>query len=503
MPRWTYKITVVNNLDRALELVSSSIPWGKREKDFPQTINAGEVGVFSVYSPAGTPSGIEFYFSMRDKVNVKGEAHYGSFSFSLDMPYWKHENKSSFECTGILTQNGFQKIPDGNHDFSTTVAISTSLNEALPTQEDSVDNVTAGYGYCTLYDWDTVQKLEVIDPDEKTIDDYIPKKNISSKRKTVDRTDKISVPQKMWGQIIDKKFPDDYSKQNFVKDYFTVSVYEIRKNVTVSIAANQSYEKTLEVSNRSTVRRETREEFQIENTITASATGEKSSLSDTLRMQYQISHLNEYCDENMRSVREVFSYNAVEQDRNVVLWDLAEVLALYRIDKNNKIELVGVGDYFVTSTQKTYTCDDNVGNAADTGNMADAGLLSTGSEDNFSMDDVAVQEMLEDGYGTIASAAGVVQGSVTIDGTAFRWMEVRQGTNRGMLFNPGQHKYIFSPNPHDDGWYNSHQARWYSDMAGEFKRKGDAGHWNANDWNHGRPITNLRVHNITYTATKR
>lgn len=100
------------------------------------------------------------------------------------------------------------------------------------------------------------------------------------------------------------------------------------------------------MSNLSTVRRETRQEFQIENTINGSGPGGKFSLSDTLRMQYQISRLDEYCDENMKSVREVFCYNAVEQDRDVVLWNLAEVLMLYRINRNNKIELVGMGEYY-------------------------------------------------------------------------------------------------------------------------------------------------------------
>ena len=495
MPRWTYKITINNCLDRALELITSNVPWGICEKAFPETINAGEVGEFCVYSPAGAPYGIEFYFSMRDKVNKAGEAHYGSFSFSVDVPYWKHANKSSFECTGILTQSGFQKIPDGNHDFSTVVDISTSLCENyLPLESLVKENVVTS-NYSTIYDWDFIRELETVEPDEKTINDFIPEKNSFSKRKTVNRTEKKSVPKNLWNQIIDRKYPDDYSKRNFVKDYFTVSAYEIRKNVIVSIAANQSYEKTLEVSNRSTVRRE----FQIENTINGGSTGEKFSLSETLRMQYQISRLDEYCDENMKSVREVFYYNAVEQDRDVVLWDLAEVLMLYRINKNDKIELVGVGDYFIASTQKTYVRDYVQENIPDN-SIVDENLLCAGSENSFCLDDLSMQEMYEEGYGAPPRQAGVVQGNITINGVSYRWMEVRQGTNRGMLFNPGRHQYVFSPNPHRDAWYNNHQQRWYADMAREFQRVGNANNWTANNWSNGQPINNLRVNGITYTA---
>lgn len=498
MPKWTYKISINNQLDRPLELVTSSVPWGKCEKAFPKIINPGAIGEFSVYSPAGVPSGIEFYFTMRDKVNVKGEPSYGSFSFSVDVPYWKHANKSSFECTGILTQTGFQKIPDGNHDFSTAVTISTSLCEnSLPLEALMEKNaLLSSYGTC--YDWDSVQNLEVVDPDEKTINDLVPEKNIFSKRAMVNRTKEISIPKNLWKEIIDRKYPDDYSKRNFVKDYFTVSLNEIRKNMTVSIAANQSYEKTLEVSNRSTVRRETRQEFQIENTINAGSSG--GNLADTLRMQYQISRLDEYCDENMESVREVFYYNAIEQDRDVVLWDLAEVLVLYRINRNNKIELVGVGDYYVAATQKTYVRSHAQENAIDYNAVPNEELLCASSENNFCLDELVLQEMCEDGYGSPLKAPGVVQGNVTINGTNYRWMEVRQGTNRGMLFNPGRHQYVFSPNPHRDAWYNSHQQQWYAAMANEFRRVGTANHWTDNNWNNGQPIQDLRVDGVTYTA---
>ncbi len=501
MPKWKYKISINNQLDRELELVTASVPWGKCEKAFPKIINTGEVGEFSVYSPAGVPSGIEFYFTMRDKVSKKGEPAYGSFSFSVDIPYWKHKNTSSFKCTGVLTKTGFQEIPDGNHDFSTVVTISTSLCENSQSQDDLTEKNAMPSGYATCYDWDSVQKLEVVDPDDKSFDDFIPEKNIFSKRKMVNRTKKMSIPKNLWYQIIDMKYPDDYSKQNFVKDYFTVSVYEIRKNVTVSIAANQTYEKTLTVTNNSTVRRETRQEFQIENTVNVDKQGKDSTLSDTLKTQYQINKLDEYCDANMQSVNEVFCYNAVEQDRDVVLWNLVEILLMYRINKNNKIELVGVGDYFVMPTQKTYVRSHAQENAIDFSILPGEELLCASSENNFCLDNLAMQEMYEEGYGVPSRTSSSVQGSITINGTNYRWTEWKQGKNRGMLFNPGEHLYIFSPNPHSDPWYNKNQQKWYADMAREFQRAGNANNWNANNWNNGRPINNLRVHGISYRTS--
>lgn len=347
MPKWEYSLTVINNTDRELDLVSFNIPWGHKD-NIPQSIAAGETGEFKAHAPAGTMTGLEFYFVMRDKA-PDNQPHYGDFKVSVDIPYWKKANKSSIECHGILTQTGFEKIPDGAHDYAASTTISTSLltdkNQILG---DSVAD------HCSLYDWEALQSQQTIDLNEKSIYDFVPSTNIIQQRRLVGRTNKISVPKELWGQIIDEKCPDSYSKASFVKEYFTVAAYEIRKNITLSIAANQSYKNTTEITNRSTVRRETRKELLIENTIEGGAKGGKFELKDTLKTQYQINELDEYCQESMKTMKEEFSYDASDQDRDVVVWDLAEILMLYRVDTRGKVELVGVDDYFLEATKTTY-----------------------------------------------------------------------------------------------------------------------------------------------------
>lgn len=109
-------------------------------------------------------------------------------------------------------------------------------------------------------------------------------------------------------------------------------------------------------------------------------------------------------------------------------------------------------------------------------------------------------ESWDDGDGVPVKSLGVVQGNIRINNVNYRWMEVRRGTNRGMLFNPGEHRYSFRPNPHDDPWYNRHQTDWYEAMAREFQRVGNANHWTQDNWSDGQDIRNLRVNNETYTA---
>lgn len=125
MPKWTYHLTVINELKCPLKLLEPNIAWGRKEKfdgNFPDVIQPGTFGKYYVYSPAGTSTGIEFYLSFQDKAPA-GEHSLGTVQVKVDMPYWKHKNTSSCETTGMLEQSGFQEVPDGGHDFSTTVTI--------------------------------------------------------------------------------------------------------------------------------------------------------------------------------------------------------------------------------------------------------------------------------------------------------------------------------------------------------------------------------------------
>lgn len=125
MPKWTYYLTVVNELDRPLELISENLAWGRKERkegNFPRIIAPGTNAEYRVYSPSGTSTGIEFYLTFRDKVPA-GEHSYGTVQVSVDMPYWKHANTSSCHTTGTLGQNGFTQVPHGAHDFSTSFVV--------------------------------------------------------------------------------------------------------------------------------------------------------------------------------------------------------------------------------------------------------------------------------------------------------------------------------------------------------------------------------------------
>lgn len=83
MPKWTYYLTIYNQLDRPLKLSAENIAWGKKESskdypgNFPSQIDPGTSGKFYVYSPAARSYGIEFYLTFND-IAPAGQNMYGT-----------------------------------------------------------------------------------------------------------------------------------------------------------------------------------------------------------------------------------------------------------------------------------------------------------------------------------------------------------------------------------------------------------------------------------------
>lgn len=125
MSKWQYKLLIKNTLDRPLKLDSLRRLYGK-EGGITRIIPPMGEGVCTIYSPSGKSSGIEFYATYSD-VYKSGEYPYGSFTVYVDMPYWKHANKGTCTTTGIIKVDGFQKVPNGNHDFENSIIVTTTI----------------------------------------------------------------------------------------------------------------------------------------------------------------------------------------------------------------------------------------------------------------------------------------------------------------------------------------------------------------------------------------
>ncbi|OQO71050.1 hypothetical protein BH747_03350 [Enterococcus villorum] len=67
-----------------------------------------------------------------------------------------------------------------------------------------------------------------------------------------------------------------------------------------------------------------------------------------------------------------------------------------------------------------------------------------------------------------------------------------------MTFNPGKHVYKFSPNPHNDPWYNKNQTKFYNQAAEAIASIGNSQTWIPKNWLF---MINITVHGIDYTLS--
>lgn len=94
-----------------------------------------------------------------------------------------------------------------------------------------------------------------------------------------------------------------------------------------------------------------------------------------------------------------------------------------------------------------------------------------------------------------------ISGSTIINNVKYKWVETSWSNNRGITFNPGSHIYQFSPNPHNDPWYNKNQVKFYNAAVDKVAEQGNRDKWTTNNW--PNQIQNVVVHNITYTLNVR
>lgn len=93
-----------------------------------------------------------------------------------------------------------------------------------------------------------------------------------------------------------------------------------------------------------------------------------------------------------------------------------------------------------------------------------------------------------------------IDGQMVINRVTYKWMEASWGNNRGMTINPGRMNYQFSPNPHNDPWYNKNQVKFYNEAARQIQQQGNQQQWQQNRW----PNTiRVNVNGIQYTMSVR
>lgn len=335
---WTVSLNVLNQSGRALQLKTDQLSWGKRRGDFAQRIEAGKNAAYQWYSPGGAPYGIEFSLVFAD-VPPEGSLPWGTMEIKVDIPFSKHDNISWCKTTGLLDANGFTPVPNGAHNHSAAVTISCKDINGIPGK--------------TEYDWEKIKQLPV--KKDVPLSDFVPESNlISTQNLLLFRTEPIEIPKSNWSEINEPKM-DNVAKQQVVSEYFTACVYKLKRAYSLPIAKNQEYGQETVIEHKSTERSTETRQFALESLVQGTV-GEKkkTNVGGQIQANYSVTSLKEYISSHSTTTKEMVTYRAEDKDRVIAFWDLDKVILIYRKNKDGKIVLAGLSDYYFSSAKKTY-----------------------------------------------------------------------------------------------------------------------------------------------------
>lgn len=184
--------------------------------------------------------------------------------------------------------------------------------------------------------------------------EILPKKNIALGEPVVGRYEEQELDRSVWSTLADPVYTDDYAKFNFVDRYFSICLFSLKRVGGVSIAANQSYESSVMVTHSSVLRNSVSESLRIETVLRGSAASEGGSTAEaSVTSAYELAKTSEYTQEHSKVTTTTLRYDPVDYDRDAVLWDLVKTVAIYRVAEG-KTALVGLGDFYVGTSQATY-----------------------------------------------------------------------------------------------------------------------------------------------------
>lgn len=199
---------------------------------------------------------------------------------------------------------------------------------------------------------DNIMKLPIMQED--MLRSYLSKNNLLSNMQLMGRTEPEEIPRKLWEQI--KDGIDSYTKMNFVKGYYTLCVYQVKKQNFFTVPANTQYEKEISITRTSGTRTSTSTTLRLESVTEGSITDTAFSLRQSLTESYELTSLREYCQESSVNERSVRTYLPEDKDRDISVYDINKII--YLIRKGAADIIIGADDYFLSELSITYYRDE-------------------------------------------------------------------------------------------------------------------------------------------------
>ncbi len=369
---WTCYLTVTNATDRDLEVTSSSVEWGSWYRDSvdnraPCSIPTGRtLQALGIRAASGTSTGYECHAQWKDVVPGSGKS-YGAVTLMIDVPY-SAANSSSLTPAGATVVDGWTQLPSSGHDFSRSITVRVGKAGKLVATEDekTADPVEAEYATYQLElaarnpdvrDWpavrDRLPEVEDFNPLA-----YLPKE-ITLTERLVARSEPLPIEKTLWAGIGDPDYPNPYSQDLFVEEYFAVGIDSLGTNPRSFIAVPAGAER--KVSERATITSAIKQilttRWSLKTSLSAKSVDpvSGSEVASSLDMELSVESVLEESTETVSEKIVEQTFRAPDnEDLTIVPWVFSTAVIIYRKDKQGRYGLVAVSEWARAQIYKSY-----------------------------------------------------------------------------------------------------------------------------------------------------
>jgi hypothetical protein len=372
---WTFHLNVTNGTDRDLKVIGSTIPWGYWYRDNvrdrgPMTIPKGKsVQALGVAAKSG-PEGYEFSCSWADDTPA-GKLSYGTVSIYIDVPYIAG-NSSRCEASGALFIDGWDALPRSDHNFVRSITITTHAPRTVEgpilqaaAEENEDDKLYRDYLLAVrennpdVRDWASVESILAetsgFNPTEQMPKEprYPPVKML------VARSAPEDIAPGLWAGVGDPDYPNAYSKQVFVKRYFSVAVYSVNTNprdvINLARGEKRKFGKRVQITSSIRNVQETTWSLKTSLETKSESVPMMKEVAAKLEWQYGVKNvLEESRTMVSEEVEERLFTAPPDHDVEIVPWVFSTIVLVYRVGDDQKVSLIAASDWAQQQLCKTY-----------------------------------------------------------------------------------------------------------------------------------------------------
>jgi len=388
---WTFYLNVTNGTDRDLVVRGSQLNWGYWYRDGsdnrgPREIPKGQtVQALGIRAARGTWTGYECSCTWGDATPA-GERSWGTVNLNIDVPFSK-SNHSRCTSSGALFLHDWENLPGSGHNFVRSITVTTKarvmdfMAEAPPNlaaesrrimvaaaeaPEDEDDQRYREYLLAShqrnpdVRDWNAVETMLPEQASPPSAIDHVPKDlQVPPMRVLIGRSAPDRIPKDLWPGIGDPDYPNSYSKELFAKDYFSAAVYSVdtdpRAVITLARKQTKAFKQRVEIV--SFIRHVHETSWSIKTSLEAKSESVPymKEIAAKIESEYGVKDVLEESTTRVTEEVEEQTFTApADHDIAVVPWVFSTIVLIYRVDKEDKVQLVAASEWAQWQLCRTY-----------------------------------------------------------------------------------------------------------------------------------------------------